>query len=170
MALKVRCKQCGQAIGTSKVFRHGLNYFCSYSCFAASRNEVLESPEEDQSFDFKRFLPKSEDRDIGESRVYKPRRKVKEQDEDYLNLIRSLPCCACGKYGCHPHHMEVGGMGTKGSDYSAIPLCPEHHTMGDKAIHRIGPLGFFLEFQLNFEEVKAECLTKYIRILKCNTK
>ena len=48
----------------------------------------------------------------------------------YLAFIREQPCTICGylprdgfKYLMNAHHTETGGMGIKGSDYSAIPLC-----------------------------------------------
>lgn len=54
--------------------------------------------------------------------------KVKTpRDLAYLNWIRQQHCIKCGVTPCHAHHTESGGMGIKGSDYSAIPLCAYHH-------------------------------------------
>lgn len=54
-------------------------------------------------------------------------------DTEYLMWIKALPCIICG-HRAEPHHLEKIQMGGKrgktqnGSDYSAIPLCREHHT------------------------------------------
>jgi len=170
MALKTRCKYCGQVVAAHKTFRHGLHYFCGQTCYLLYKNETVEMPEpEEQEFDYKRFLPKKVEVDIGESRVYK-KKKTREKDDHYLEFIRSQPCCVCGIEGSHPHHTDVGGMGTKGSDYSCIPLCADHHTLGSNAIHRIGEFNFELHFEINLDEIKIKYLTKYIRLLKCGTK
>lgn len=47
--------------------------------------------------------------------------------EDYLDYIRSLPCRICDFNPVDPHHVETGGVGMKGSDFTAIPLCRKHH-------------------------------------------
>lgn len=53
------------------------------------------------------------------------------EDREYLELVRSLRCCApaCSKTPCEAHHPRVGvvGMGKRGNDNTAIPLCTEHH-------------------------------------------
>lgn len=49
------------------------------------------------------------------------------QSEDYLDYIRSLPCRICDFNPVDPHHVETGGVGMKGSDFTAIPLCRKHH-------------------------------------------
>jgi|TARA_R100001530_G_scaffold133856_1_gene107847 hypothetical protein len=53
----------------------------------------------------------------------------------YLDFIRSRPCWVCQSKPVHPHHTVRGGVGLKGSDFSAIPLCPKHHReLHDKGI------------------------------------
>jgi len=49
------------------------------------------------------------------------------QSDDYLDYIRSLPCRICDTNPVDPHHTETGGVGMKGSDFTAIPLCRTHH-------------------------------------------
>jgi len=50
------------------------------------------------------------------------------RDAQYLSWIRTLPCCMCGKNSpSEAHHSKTGGTGIKASDYTAIPLCREHH-------------------------------------------
>jgi hypothetical protein len=51
--------------------------------------------------------------------------KVKTvRDKKYLAFIRKQSCCVCGKTsGIVPHHSSTGGMGIKGSDLEAVPVC-----------------------------------------------
>ncbi len=58
-----------------------------------------------------------------------PQPKIKPvRDPKFLAFIRSQPCLICGgKDQVHAHHTETGGIGTKGSDHSAVPLCWNHH-------------------------------------------
>ena len=60
------------------------------------------------------------------------------RNKKYLAWIRTLPCCLCGRpQDVQAHHSESGGMGIKGSDYSALPLCPVCHGMMDTKRGRI---------------------------------
>lgn len=58
----------------------------------------------------------------------KPRRTSRVVDEDYLAIVRTLPCCAAyldghrGEGGCDPHHVTHLGLGAKGDDTDAVPL------------------------------------------------
>lgn len=57
---------------------------------------------------------------------------IREIDEAALEIVRGLPCCACGaKPPNDPHHPRAGGMGTKCSDYLVVPLCTSCH----RALH-----------------------------------
>ncbi len=49
------------------------------------------------------------------------------RSEDYLDYIRSLPCCLCSFHPVDSHHTDTGGTGMKGSDFSCIPLCRKCH-------------------------------------------
>ena len=63
------------------------------------------------------------------------------RSEEYLSYIRGLPCCVCGK-SAEPHHLGTGGMGMKGSDFSAIPMCRKHHDEAQaykKEFHKDSP-------------------------------
>lgn len=73
----------------------------------------------------------------------KPGKKKKEgqstREKAHLDLIRSTPCVVCRMMGfvnhrrSDPHHVKEGqGMACKASDYETIPLCPRHHTIGQK--------------------------------------
>lgn len=53
-------------------------------------------------------------------------------DEAYLDWIRSLPCCSCGRASSefqptHPHHSTGAGMAMKAPDREALPLCARCH-------------------------------------------
>jgi len=53
------------------------------------------------------------------------------RDKKYLDFIRKQPCWRCSKPSpSHAHHTETGGVGIKGSDYSAIPECAKCHRIG----------------------------------------
>lgn len=73
-----------------------------------------------------------------------PQRKGPPRDEDYKAFIRALPCCACHRAAPSEaaHTGSDGGMAMKASDYSCIPLCPDCHTRGPLAYHRIGKRAF----------------------------
>lgn len=46
----------------------------------------------------------------------------------YLAYIRSQDCLACrAPAPCQPHHLDRGGMGTKGPDAFTVPLCGPCH-------------------------------------------
>jgi hypothetical protein len=51
------------------------------------------------------------------------------RDKKYLNWVRTLPCAICGGGPCQAAHQRLlsGGMGSKPSDYHAIPCCPACH-------------------------------------------
>lgn len=54
------------------------------------------------------------------------------RDGKFLRWIDTLPCCApgCGvEQGGDHHHTECGGTGLTGSDYKAVPMCREHHSL-----------------------------------------
>jgi hypothetical protein len=64
-----------------------------------------------------------------------------ERDWRYLAWIRTLPCVVCGGRA-EAHHTGPHGRGVKASDYTAIPLCTEHHTGGQYAYHKLGRVRF----------------------------
>lgn len=59
------------------------------------------------------------------------------RSEEYLDFVRGLTCAACGSLkSIEAHHVEQGGVGMKGSDYSCIPLCTECHRYLEDNGHR----------------------------------
>ena len=53
--------------------------------------------------------------------------KLPQEDSEYLNYIRSLPCLVCGKRGyTNAHHLKdpaLCGLSQKAGDWATIPLC-----------------------------------------------
>jgi len=50
------------------------------------------------------------------------------RDEDYLAWVRDQPCAVCADSApSDPHHLDSGIMGSKGDDWTALPLCRECH-------------------------------------------
>lgn len=65
---------------------------------------------------------------------FKPPGKARRgpaRDEDFRKWIRSHPCVCCGcAWSVECAHVGTdGGMSMKASDYLAIPLCTNCHTM-----------------------------------------
>ena len=87
-----------------------------------------------------------------------PPRKGPARDEGYRAWIRTLSCCACGVDGRSEaaHTGTDGGMSMKASDYSCVPLCPECHTRGPLAYHRIGKHAFERVHALRFASIAAQ--------------
>ena len=67
-----------------------------------------------------------------------PKNKT-DKDPKYLAWIRKQPCVITGKTPCEAHHTDTGGMGMKGSDYSALPLYHTEH----KRCHQMGARTFW---------------------------
>ena len=68
---------------------------------------------------------------------------------------------ACSSPFTEAHHTTTGGMGLKGDDMRAIPLCHQHHL----SIHNSkGTAGTWTEEQLN--EIIETLQTKYKGELK----
>jgi hypothetical protein len=90
----------------------------------------------------------------------KPRRVSVDRDPGYLAFLRERKCVACmakGKRGpgtyyeihsCDPAHGPVNGMGSKGPDSGAIPLCRAHH----EEQHRINWPAFEAKYSIDREK------------------
>ena len=70
---------------------------------------------------------------------------------DHLERIHELPCIVCVEMGLpsggsvHAHHLENVRDGS--SDYSAVPLCAEHH-QGSNGVHGLSRSGFVARYKL----------------------
>lgn len=84
----------------------------------------------------------------------KPQRQT---DPEYLKFIRLHLCIVpgCGQRS-EAHHLVTRGAG--GSDYSAIPLCHEHHAK----LHALGPTAFEDTFALDLWRELAGLLWIYL--------
>jgi hypothetical protein len=89
-----------------------------------------------------------------------------DRTEDYKSFVRSFPCFVprCGKPS-RAHHVEVNGIATKGSDYSCVNLCDEHHTIGPEAVHNVGSTVFEYKCNVDLKDQQIQLLREYIRRL-----
>lgn len=89
------------------------------------------------------------------------------RSEQYLEFVRSLSCYVCGyTQGIEPHHAVTGGMGIKGSDLHAIPLCKLHHL----EYHQFGKETFWERHNLDKWKVISEIMGRYIKEKEKNGK
>jgi hypothetical protein len=82
-------------------------------------------------------------------------RNPRQLDPEYLDFIRSLPCCLCGdNVAVEAAHLRVGsinddkrdtGMAEKSSDKWALPLCGRHH----KEQHAMNEAEFWASYGIN---------------------
>ena len=87
-----------------------------------------------------------------------PKRKTM-RSEPYKAFIRRLPCMICGRESQHHHEPLNGhGMGLKGPDNEALPLCVVHHNQR----HAVGRETFY---RVHGKEWRGE-VEKYQRIFK----
>ena len=63
----------------------------------------------------------------------------------YLDYIRSMPCLVCADEKTIAHHLDRGGMGTKGSDLMTIPMCTPCHS----ALHNMAEWAYWEEAGMN---------------------
>lgn len=65
---------------------------------------------------------------------------MKKIDRDRFNKLKRLGCIACAKKGrmTEPviHHIRKHtGLSLRPSHQDTIPLCPQHHNMGNNSVH-----------------------------------
>ena len=63
---------------------------------------------------------------------------LKKETKEYLKHVRKHPCFVCSETNVDCDHLQIRGMGGKGSrkgahsgtiiDFSCVPLCRLHHT------------------------------------------
>jgi hypothetical protein len=73
------------------------------------------------------------------------------RDEAYLERVRILPCCRCGKPESEPHHVFQSFGSLKTSDKATIPVCRDCHTYYHDHAH--------------LDEVKWDMLVKLFEVL-----
>lgn len=82
----------------------------------------------------------------------------RQTDPGYLDFVRLHRCVVwpgCRRRG-EAHHLTTRGAG--GGDYSAVPLCREHHAQ----IHNVGRSQFEDAHNLNLWEQAANLLGIYL--------
>jgi hypothetical protein len=72
------------------------------------------------------------------------------RSEQYMDFIRDCPCAISEKPGADPHHVEQGGVGTKGSDFSAVPL---HRKLHDE-LEDMPDEDFEAKYNVDFNELR----------------
>ena len=86
-------------------------------------------------------------------------RRGPERCADYLAWIRTLPCILCGTSAGveagHTNALGPRGLGQKASDFSAIPLCADHHRKLPSSYHRLGEERFSGAHRIYLSEVVA---------------
>lgn len=51
-----------------------------------------------------------------------------DDDPEYLDFVRGLPCCVCFERApSEAHHAPGAGMGLRSPDRTAVPLCTQCH-------------------------------------------
>ena len=84
-----------------------------------------------------------------------------DRSSAYLAWIRSLRCAVClrapSEYfrieAAHTSVLGPRGLGQRSSDFSAIPLCYEHHQGNRNSYHRLGERSFAEWHQVCVQEL-----------------
>lgn len=72
----------------------------------------------------------------------------------HLSRVAALGCILCRHLGtpgtpAEIHHLREGqGVAQRGSDFTSIPLCPEHHR-GASGLHGLGTRGFAARYRVD---------------------
>ena len=88
-------------------------------------------------------------------------RRGPDRNRAYLAWVRTLACVVCharssGSVWIEAAHTKVLGpkaMGRKTSDFSAIPLCYQHHQVNPDSYHRLGERAFASRHAINLGEL-----------------
>lgn len=88
-------------------------------------------------------------------------RRATMRNSHYLEFLREGSCNICLREPAEPHHafrylagISYGGLGKKGSDYLAVPLCRQCHNQ----IHS----SFSADYSLNFLQLIVMNLVRYL--------
>ncbi len=65
-----------------------------------------------------------------------------------------MPCYVCQSSPSEPHHTGAGGVGVKGSDFTAVPLCRRHHRLA----HSMGRKTFQEEYGIHLNDAVVAML------------
>ena len=66
--------------------------------------------------------------------------RMKKQDKERFDKLKQIGCMACSKNGLFSepiiHHIRKHtGLGLRPPHDKTIPLCPQHHNMGNESVH-----------------------------------
>lgn len=162
------CKYCGKAFKKSpKANRIGITKYCSLLCY--TKDKTKKKPYKPYKTPGKEYITvgtkqfkvvtKSPKTLSDGSKVTK---QLPERDAKYLAFIRTLPCLVCKTtQAVHAHHAEFRGLGEKGSDFSCIALCENHHVNGNKSIHKLGITKFEIEHEISIADTIVKLLRAY---------
>lgn len=80
-------------------------------------------------------------------------RSPRTRDKGHLEALAQCPCAVCGanppsecahvRVSDFDLQVEQAGMGAKPDDEIALPMCPDHHRLGDGAEHVVGTKAFW---------------------------
>jgi len=88
---------------------------------------------------------------------------AKFKSKKYRDFITAKPCVICAKRSNFHHEgLMRSFMGGKAPDSHGVPLCPECHTMGSMAIHRIGSRRFWDEHNIDVKMLIIDYLTEFL--------
>lgn len=61
---------------------------------------------------------------------------MKKKDKKRFDKLRQIGCIACGRNEPVIHHIRnKTGLSLRPNHEDTIPLCPNHHNMGNESIH-----------------------------------
>jgi len=71
---------------------------------------------------------------------HKRHEEMKKKDKERFDKLRRIGCMACAKKGIFSepiiHHIRKHtGLSLRPPHTETIPLCPEHHNMGNESVH-----------------------------------
>ena len=88
---------------------------------------------------------------------------MSDASKRHLGRIAEVGCVLCRHLGtpgtpCEIHHLREGqGAAQRGSDWTSVGLCPEHHR-GASGLHGLGTRGFYARYRLDELDLLAMTL------------
>lgn len=142
----LHCLSCSDKKWHDRVL--GLNYKCR-ECEKITHLSIIKN--------FEKKIKESLKKEKGKE-IEKVKKEKREINEDYLSFIRALPCLVNNEecFGIvHAHHHDRKSQ--LGSDYSAVPLCFNHH----HKLHSAGVKYFSNRYKIDFESQIKRLLVLY---------
>jgi len=82
------------------------------------------------------------------------------RDEAFLAFVRERPCVVCGDSApSDPHHLDSGVMGSKGDDWTCVPLCRRHH----REYHDQGERWMRKQYSVDLWKESHRLLRRYVQ-------